>query len=39
MTFDDLIDARISSRIKELVAAMQTEKTFHDILQKSAVIE
>lgn len=30
MTFDDFIDERISSRIKELVAAMQTEKTFHD---------
>lgn len=30
MTFDDFIDERIKSRIKELVAAMQTEETFHD---------
>ena len=30
MTFDDLIDERISSRIKELVAAIQTEETLHD---------
>lgn len=30
MTFDDLIDERIRSRIKELVAAMQTEETLHD---------
>lgn len=30
MTFDDLIDERIRSRIKELVAAIQTEETLHD---------
>lgn len=30
MTFDDFIDERISSRIKELVAAIQTEETLHD---------
>ena len=30
MTFDDLIEERIRSRIKELVAAIQTEETLHD---------
>lgn len=30
MTFDDFIDERIRSRIKELVAAIQTEETLHD---------
>lgn len=30
MTFDDFIDERIRSRIKELVAAIQTEETWHD---------